>query len=154
MKSALKRASNARTDRHPRIQPKYEVDMGLLGHARTRPSNKPGPPQPPRMSHKNPHRSRRSEILAHSLSSLAPSFSLPSPISIESGAMSSSDSRSDDEVDAEYKLALRIALERFKVNTGGSSPIPLGATPLPPVFQWVSSNRITSLGIKICVFFC
>ena len=69
---------------------------------------------------KKPHRPSLSETLAHSLSSLAPFSPLPTPILIESGAMSSSGSRSDDKVDPEYELALRIALERSKVETGAA----------------------------------
>nr|XP_020155305.1 transcription factor bHLH127-like [Aegilops tauschii subsp. strangulata] len=44
--------------------------------------------------------------------------------------MSSSGSRSVDEVDPDYELALRIVLERSKVDTGGSSRS--AASPQPP----------------------
>nr|AGW47698.1 hypothetical protein [Hordeum vulgare subsp. vulgare] len=99
----------------PHIQPKYVADMGST---RACARDMPDPPTTPRPSHNKLHPAHRSKTLDHSLSSLALSSPLPAPNPIESGGMSISDSRSGDDLDPEYELALCIALERSKVETG------------------------------------
>ena len=53
--------------------------------------------------------------------------SSPSSISTEFGEMSTFGSHTGTDLDVEEKLTLRVALERSKVNTGGSS----GSAPAP-----------------------
>ena len=90
----------------PHIQPKYRADT----------------PPTPQLSHKKP----QSGCLAPKPSSLSLSLarsvlSFPSSIPISSTTMSSSGSDFGSGLDYEEEMALRIALERSKVKTGGSS---------------------------------
>jgi hypothetical protein len=109
------------------------------GHARARPPHHPGPP----LTHPRPHKNPRPvETLAHSALLHSPPLPFPTVPFPQSGkslalaTMSSTGSHSNGCSGEEEELALRIALERSRVNTGGSS----GSAPTPPVTRHASAD--------------